>query len=357
LTYVKHHADHEINKGTTMRSPILIAWLLLFGLIGGQSGAQTTGSDVDASAIPVPQAISPEAQAYYASLKPRRGGTVDVRNEKALGFMRNFLAKIFISNVERLGITYELEQAPVEDAEAYWIRVSEVDEHQKKALIYLHGGGHILGSAHTNLAIPLRVSIASGIPVISVEYRLAPEHPFPADLLDSLATYRWLLDNGYAAENIGIFGDSSGGGLAVGLPLLARDEGLDLPAAIAALSPSVDHVRRGDTHVTLSDFDPILGPLVTDVEDVYAGTTPLTNPLLSPIYADFQGLPPLLIQVGTRERLLSDAVMLARRAREAGVDVTLDVWEGMWHVWQDHPTIPEAGQASQAIADFFTLHL
>ena len=192
---------------------------------------------------------------------------------------------------------------------------------------------------------------------MSVEYRLAPEHKFPAGLMDALGTYRWLLENGFAAESIGVFGDSAGGGLALALALGARDEGLPQPGALAVLSPSTDQARRGDTQVTLAAFDPILGSGAATPGHVYAGDTPLTNPLISPVYADLTGMGPLLIQVGTREKLLSGSVRLARRAREAGVDVTLDVWEGMWHVWQDHPTIPEAEQASREISAFFRRNL
>lgn len=326
----------------------------VFALIAINSGSRADET-INEPIQPIPETISPGARAYYENLQPRPAGSVDVENPKALAFMRQFLGKIFLANAEQLGIEYELEPAAIEGVEAYWIRNSQ--SVSDKALIYLHGGGYILGSARTNVALPVRINQYSRIPVLSVEYRLAPEHKFPAGLMDALGTYRWLLENGFEAESIGVFGDSAGGGLALALALGARDEGLPQPGALAVLSPSTDQARRGDTQVTLAAFDPILGSGAATPGHVYAGDTPLTNPLISPVYADLTGMGPLLIQVGTREKLLSGSVRLARRAREAGVDVTLDVWEGMWHVWQDHPTIPEAEQASQEISAFFRRNL
>jgi monoterpene epsilon-lactone hydrolase len=335
----------------------LIRLIVAFSMLGAAPVAQPADSQSAESSpvMPVPKNISAQARAYYENLQPRPSGGVDVENPKALAFMRKFLGKIFLANAQELGIEYTLEPAQIKNLQAYWIRNS--GQTSSKALIYLHGGGYILGSATTNVALPVRINQSSGIPVLSVEYRLAPENPFPAGLMDALGAYRWLLAHGHDASSIGVFGDSAGGGLALALALIARDEGLPQPGALAVLSPSTDQTRSGDTQTTLGAFDPILGEGIGSPGHVYAGDTPLTNPLISPVYADLTGIGPLLIQVGTRERLLSGSVRLARRAREAGVDVTLDVWEGMWHVWQDNPTVPEAAQASQEISEFFTRHL
>jgi len=223
--------------------------------------------------------------------------------------------------------------------------------------VYLHGGGRILGSAETNLGSAIRIARASGIPVLSVEYRLAPEHPFPADIEDAVAAYRWLLDNGYTANQIGIYGDSAGGNLSLALALATTMEGLPAPGAVAVLSPSVDYTDAGDTRITLRDVDPILRTASAGSHAAYVGDADVRNPLISPLFGDYSGFPPLLIQVGTREILLSDSIRLARRARAAGVDVTLDVWDGMWHGWHDNPTVPEAEQACSEIAEYFTQHL
>ena len=335
----------------------LIRLIVAFSMLGAATAAEPADSQSADSrpVMPVPKNISAQARAYYENLQPRTAGGVDVENPKALAFLRKFLGKIFLANAEELGIEYTLEPAQIDNLQAYWIRNS--GQTSNKALIYLHGGGYILGSATTNVALPVRINRSSGIPVLSVEYRLAPEHPFPAGLMDALGAYRWLLAHGHEASSIGVFGDSAGGGLALALALIARDEGLPQPGALAVLSPSTDQTRSGDTQTTLGAFDPILGEGIGSPGHVYAGKTALTNPLISPVYADLTGMGPLLIQVGTRERLLSGSVRLARRAREAGVDVTLDVWEGMWHVWQDNPNVPEAAQASQEISEFFSRHL
>ena len=334
-----------------MSARCLFAFLAFLAISPNTLSREST----DEVSNPIPKAISAGAQDYYRNLAPRPAGSIDVENPKALAFTREFLGRIFLANAEQLGIPYELEPAAIEGIEAYWIRGH--NDESGKALIYLHGGGYILGSAKANVALPVRINAYSGIPVLSVEYRLAPEHKFPAGLMDALGAYRWLLDNNFDAGSIGVFGDSAGGGLVLALALATDDENLPGPGALAVLSPSTDLTRSGDTQTTLATFDPILGSGIGTPPHVYAGDVDLRHPLISPVYGDFRGLGPLLIQVGTRERLLSASVRLARRAREAGVDVTLDVWEGMWHVWQDHPTIPEAEQASKEISAFFVSHL
>lgn len=205
--------------------------------------------------------------------------------------------------------------------------------------------------------MPLRVGPAAGVPVLSVESRLAPEHPYPDAVDDCLAAYRWLLGTGYRGRDVAFIGDSAGGGLAITCALAARCDGLPAPAAVAALSPLGDLTPMSDTRVTLAGWDPIVVGDPTERFGTYAGTHDPRDPLISPVYADFTGFLPLLIQVGTREVLLSDSIRLAREARGAGVDVTLDPWEGMWHVWQDHATAPEAQQASAEIGRFLEARL
>ena len=166
-----------------------------------------------------------------------------------------------------------------------------------------------------------------------------------------------MLDQGYKAENIGVYGDSAGGGLTLAMALAAREEGLPLPGALVVVSPGIDYTGSGDSYITLADVDPVLRTDPAPRRADYAGDADLSDPLLSPVYANYTGFPPLLIQVGTREVLLSDTVRLARNARAAGVDVTLDVWDGMWHGWHDTPGLPEADQACTEIAEFFASRL
>lgn len=306
---------------------------------------------------PVPATISEAAQNYYRNWRPRPSGGSDFSDPAQAARVRAMLGRMFLGMVRQAGLEYRLERADTDTVEAYWVQGPAPVPASGRVLIYLHGGGFVLGSAQTNLVTPIRVGRDAGMPVLSVEYRLAPEHPFPAALNDALAAYRWLLDAGIDAPSIGVFGDSAGGGLTLSLALRIRDAGLPQPGALAVLSPSVDGLARGDTQVTLQGFDPVLGPPDPGRSRLYAGDAPLDDPLVSPVYADLSGLPPLLIQVGTRERLLSDSVRLARNARRDGVPVTLDIWEGMWHVWQDHPTIPEATAATAEIGAFFVEHL
>jgi acetyl esterase/lipase len=305
---------------------------------------------------PVPASISPEAQAFYRNMRPRPPVEMDYTDAQAMQRMRNGLAQMFLANARRIATDYRLEEVDAGGVTAYWVRTG-TPRHAGKAIIYLHGGGYILGSAVSNLGIPLRIGPAAGIPVLSVEYRLAPEQPYPAALDDCLAAYRWLLKSGRKGSDIAFMGDSAGGGLAVACALGARRDKLPLPAAVVALSPLTDLSPTSDTRVTLAAYDPIVVGDPTVRFGAYAGTHDRRDPLISPVYGDFAGFPPLLIQVGTREVLLSDSVRLARRARAAGVDVTLDVWEGMWHVWQDHATAPEARMASEEIARFLEARL
>jgi acetyl esterase/lipase len=325
----------------------LLAVLLIVSL-GRPVGAGTT--------MPVPQAISPEAQEFYRSLRPRPPSNSDYRDPQVMQRLRNGLGNMFLGTARRITTDYTLEKVDAGGVSAYWVRTGN-PTHRDKVILYLHGGGYIIGGATTNLGMPLRIGPAANTPVLSVEYRLAPENPFPAALDDTLAVYRWLLGKGYRGADVAVMGDSAGGGLALAFALSARDKKLPAPAAIAVLSPATDLSQASDTRQTLAAVDPILSGDATARLAIYAGDHDLRHPLISPVYADLRGLPPLLIQAGTREALLSDSVRLARRAREAGVDVTLDVWEGMWHGWQEHPTVPEAKQAAGEVAGFLERHL
>lgn len=302
--------------------------------------------------VPVPQAISPEAQAFYRALRPRPAGANDLSDPAVLGRLRTGLGKMFLGNARRVRTDYRLEAVDAGGVPAVWVR-TPAPVRKGKVLLYIHGGGFILGSAATDLSLPLQVGPAAGMAVLSVDYRLAPEHPHPAAVDDVLGAYRWLLKQGYRARDIGVFGDSAGGALALALVLGARDAGLKLPAAVAVLSPVTDLTGAGDTRTTLAGFDPLIGGDATSRWAVYLGGHDPREPLVSPLYGDLKGFPPLLIHAGSREVLLSDSLRLARKARAAGVDVTLDVWDGMWHVFQGNPGIPEAREAVEEIAAFF----
>lgn len=227
------------------------------------------------------------------------------------------------------------------------------------AVLYLHGGG-VMSSSATERGLAARIACASATRVLSVDYRLAPEHPFPAMLDDATCAYRWLLAQGFAPHNTALAGTSAGGGLCVSLLVVLRDAGDPLPAAAALISPGVDAAMTGESMRTRAKADPFLDPeRVRHWVQMIAAGQDLRHPLLSPLYADLHGLPPLLIHVGTDEILLSDSERLAECARAAGVDVTLEVWEQMWHAWHFLAVwgMPEGQQAIDRLGLFLREHL
>ena len=221
-------------------------------------------------------------------------------------------------------------------------------------LLFLHGGGYELGSLRSDGELAARLGRASGMRVLFPEYRLAPEHPFPAAIDDALAAWRWLRTGQQLSPAlIAVAGDSAGGGLAVALLVATRDAGQALPAAAALMSPTVDLTSSGASMTERAGQDPISTPAMLRqfAADYLAGADP-TTPLASPLFASLAGLPPLLIQVGTADLLLSDSERLAAAAAHAGVDVTLQIGEGLTHVYQLLVGTPEAAQATEQIGTF-----
>jgi acetyl esterase/lipase len=226
-------------------------------------------------------------------------------------------------------------------------------------IYYLHGGGHAIGSIDSHRGLISRLSKASGARAFAIDYRLAPENPYPAGLEDSVKAYRWLLAQGIEASSIVIAGDSAGGNLALTTLLALKDAGESLPAATVLLSPWTDLTGSGDSMQTRVDLDPMIPPDPAHHAAVaYAGDTPLTDPLVSPLFGDLSGLPPMLIHVGDYEVLLDDSTRLAEKAKAAGVDVTLEVWPEMIHVWQFFaPMVPEATEAIEVIGKYIRSHV
>jgi epsilon-lactone hydrolase len=221
-------------------------------------------------------------------------------------------------------------------------------------VLYLHGGGYCIGSVGTHRALAARVAQASRTRVLNLDYRLAPEHPHPAAVEDAVTAYRWLLGSGVDPAQAVVGGDSAGGGLVVATLLALRDGGDPLPAAGFCLSPWVDLECAGQTFTTKADVDPMCTKEGLDeMAAAYAGDHDLRHPLVSPLHADLSGLPALLIHVGTAEVLLDDSVHLAERARAAGVDVRLEAWDDLVHVFQAFaPMVPEAVEAIEGIGRF-----
>lgn len=224
------------------------------------------------------------------------------------------------------------------------------------AVLYLHGGGYILGSIQTHTELCSRIARASGVRVLPIDYRLAPEHSYPAAVDDAVAGYRWLRGQGLDPSRIAIAGDSAGGGLTLATLVALRERGLELPACAVCLSPFTDLTGSGQPH---ANDDPLLAPeAIAMMAATYLQGADAKRPTASPVFADFRGFPPLLLQVGTRERLLPDAVRVAERARAAGVDVTLEKGEGLIHVWHLFgPEMPESRDAVARIGAFVRKHI
>lgn len=233
---------------------------------------------------------------------------------------------------------------------ADWITIdgSETD----RVILYFHGGGYTMGSRNTHRGLAGRLARAARARVLLPDYRLAPEHPFPAAVEDATTCWRWLVSEGHAPNRMVIAGDSSGGGLTLATLLALKAASDPLPACAVGLSPWTDLVGKGSTAQLGAVDDPMLTPEGVRSSGRQYADDNLHNPLASPLYGDLRNLPPLLLQVGTREILLSDSTRFAEKAQAAGVKVTLEIEEGLIHVWHMFPDIPEAQSAIERIGAF-----
>ena len=205
--------------------------------------------------------------------------------------------------------------------------------------LWLHGGGFVYGSQRSHGSMIAEVARAAGFAITHLQYRRAPENRYPAALEDAVAAYRGLLDEGWDPQAITLIGDSAGGGLAWPSCSTCATTSVPLPAAAACISPWVDLEGTGESFTANDEIDPLISSSVVDqVKEAYLGETPAQTPYVSPLYGAVDGLPPILIQVGEREMLLSDAERFTRKLREAGGSATLEVWPGMVHVWHLHHT-------------------
>jgi monoterpene epsilon-lactone hydrolase len=225
-------------------------------------------------------------------------------------------------------------------------------------VLYLHGGAYVVGSPSCYRHFTWRIAAASRACALVLDYRLAPEHPFPAALDDAVAAYRWLIADGAEPRRVAIVGDSAGGGLALALLLRLRDEGLALPGAAVALSPWTDLALTGASLARNAKADPMIDAAqVPALAQLYLAGAEPRNPHASPLYGDPTGLPPTLIQVGSDEVLHDDAVRIADKMRAAGCHIELDIWPRMPHVWHAFaPLVPEAERAIVRIGAFVAHH-
>lgn len=251
----------------------------------------------------------------------------------------------------------EVEKIDIDGIRAEWL--NPLAFAKEKVILYLHGGGYVGGSIETHRLICGVMAKSTRAKVLLPAYRLAPENPFPAALDDALKVYHWLLAQGYKPANIIIAGDSAGGGLSVATVLALRDAKEPLPTAIVCISPWADLTLKGQTHITKAKSEAVLTTdALREGALYYADKERLDHPLISPVYADFHGLPPMLIQVGSEEILLDDATTLAEKARADGVAVELKVWDGLWHVWHAFGNlVPESRRAFEEIGQFIFLSI
>jgi len=261
---------------------------------------------------------------------------------------RAWMAVVTLATLRASGTTSEQGHWGIPGA---WVRHRESDD--RRIVLYLHGGGYTLGSPKTHRALTSHLAATARCQVLVPDYRLAPEHPYPAALEDALAAYRALLDR-YLPGSIALAGDSAGGGLALCTAVALRDAGVPMPAALVLLSPWTDMSLSGSTIDSLDAVDPMLGRAwLQRAGDAYRGNLAPTDPRVSPLNATFDGLPPMLVQVGSDEILLNDSQRLVEKAHAAGLRARLEVEAGYWHDFQVHAGVLDASDAAiRRIAGF-----
>lgn len=255
-------------------------------------------------------------------------------------------------------VNAQIEAVDAGGVRAEWVSAPGADA--QRAILYFHGGGFQVGSVVSHRELMADLSAAAQCRVLGVDYRLAPEHCYPAALDDASAAHQWLIDQGFASNQIALAGDSAGGGLALSLLLRLRDARQALPAAAVLMSAWTDLTASGASYGTRADSDPIhQRQMIVAMARNYLGKEGnAADPLVSPLFANLHGLPPLLAQVGGRETVLDDSRDFVARAKEAGVDATLQVWDQMIHVFQQFPAqLPEARAAIDNMGDFLRRHL
>lgn len=246
----------------------------------------------------------------------------------------------------------EIEPASIGGVKGEWARGRRV--RRDAALLYLHGGGYVIGSPKSHRHLTAALSEASGLSLFVPDYRLAPEHPFPAAVEDAVAVYQGLLDSGLSPARLAIAGDSAGGGLTIATLVTLRDRKIPLPACAVGISPWADLSQGGEAYRTRLKRDPMVTKEGLDaMASAYLAGADAKTPLASPLFADLHGLPPLLLQVGTEEALYDDTVGLKQRAEAAGVEVSAESWGGMMHVWHIfHPILSEGRDAIARIGSY-----
>jgi monoterpene epsilon-lactone hydrolase len=315
---------------------------------------------VPARVLPVPTTVSPELQKVIAA-PPRRMPAVHGADEwRALQRERDATAAMYARALSgRLGVT--VTPATIGGVKAFAVSPPEVaPEQRNRLLVHLHGGAYVLGAGEAGTLEAILAACFARVPVLSVDYRMPPEHPFPAALDDAVAAWKGVIEKHDPAK-VALFGSSAGGGLTMATVIRLRDLGLPLPGALFLGTPWADLSKTGDTYFTLAGVDNVLDSYEGRLESaarLYAGTRPLTDPMISPVYGDVNGFPPTILLSGTRDLLLSCTVRAHRQLRQARVAAELHVFEGQSHAQYgtSFPS-PESLEAIGEVARFFDRHL
>ena len=274
----------------------------------------------------------------------------DKRNQNLMGLIKRMHSVVETDDIDRhrqsqdnfgaiFGASKDITYADfkIEEMDAEWSRVNRV--HMKKyVVLYCHGGGYMTGSLKYARCLTGKLASSTSMDVLAFDYRLAPEHPYPAALEDAMKVWNYLMLLGYGARDVIVGGDSAGGNLALALVLKLKEEDRILPRGIFLMSPWTDLTVSGKSHQTKADIDPVLNAeYLKEAIDSYAKDEDLQNPLISPLFGEFKGFPPVYIQTGDNEILLDDATMLHKKLVRENVSVKMDIYEGMWHVFQMSP--------------------
>ena len=358
-------SESELNRRAVLAAPLLAGCALGLGapLASAEAAPErgTPGREVPARWLPVPGTVSPELAAVIG--RPLAPGwdslPASAADWRALAAAS---AAHAAPDIARIKTAYGLRVTPDRIADVPVFRIeppARAPEAEGRILLHLHGGGYVLFPGEAGAGEGMLMAALAGWPVISVDYRMPPDHPFPAALEDALAVWRALSAEGDPGR-IGVFGASAGGGLTLALLLAARAAGLPLPGAVAPGTPWTDLTGAGDSLAANAFVDNVLvSPRgwIGAAAALYAGGQDLADPRLSPLNGDFAGLPPALLTSGTRDLFLSQTVRTHRRLRAAGVPAELQVFEGQSHAQFLEPFVPETSEAFREIAAFFARHL
>jgi len=329
--------------------PVLLLWFFSVGLCVAADD-KTPSHKAPADKNPTKQetkAVSQKSVEYLERLRKNTPFGTNGFDLKALQAGMGSRREPTIPNVKLIRV--KVNEIPCE-----WVLAPGADPDLR--LLYLHGGGFVSGSGGYYLPLAAHISAAAKCAVLLPDYRLAPDHPFPAGLNDCVTAHDWMVANGpegaAPCKATFVAGDSAGGSLTLATLLALRDRKRPLPAGGIAISPTTDLTLASESLKTV--IDPIISARTMPIfRDHYLGKTDPRNPLASPVFGDYRGIPPLLIQVGEHEMLRDDSVRVAKKARTDGISVKLEVWAGMFHVFQSHePLLPEAREAVEHIADF-----